>query len=144
MENIKRELGLPADSEDFPVKVALASSDLKTVDEHFGSASKLAIFGLSETDHQLLKVYGLESSTDPDANHRRIHTRLEIISQCQAVGFVACGPAVMRQMVAQRIRPLRLPEGTPIEQAFVEVRRHWRSLVQRQNTYSNLGVETNE
>jgi len=144
MENVNRELGLPEESDAFPVKVALASSDLKTVDEHFGSASKLVIFGLSETDHQLLKVFELDSSTDPEANHSRIHTRLEIISQCQAVGFVACGPAVMRQMVSQRIRPLRLPEGTPIEQAFAEVRRHWRSLVRRQNNYSNLGVEANE
>ncbi|MFM2481683.1 NifB/NifX family molybdenum-iron cluster-binding protein [Celerinatantimonas sp. YJH-8] len=121
METIQvcRELQV-AGTERELVRVAFASSDQHQVDQHFASTRRFAIYGLEPDHFQLLKI--VELSEPPLGHHQQnIETRLDLLGDCLAVYTVAVGDAVVRQLWARGIRPVRVPEGTQIVRLLDEL-----------------------
>lgn len=121
MESIQicRELQV-AGKENELVRVAFASSDQHLVDQHFASTRRFAIYGLNPEHFELLKI--VELSEPPLGHHQQnIETRLDLLGDCLAVYTVAVGDAVVRQLWARGIRPVRVPEGTKIERLLDEL-----------------------
>ncbi|CAG9000792.1 MAG: hypothetical protein CENE_02799 [Candidatus Celerinatantimonas neptuna] len=109
---IRRQLQLAGCEGDL-LRVAFASSDQHQVDAHFASSHRFAIYGINQYHHQLLKI--IELSEPPNRHHQQnIDTRLDLLSDCLAVYTVAVGDAVIRQLWARGIRPVRVPQGSQI------------------------------
>lgn len=95
------------------LKVAFATSDRNTVNQHFGSARSLAIYGIGLEDERLLKVVEF-GDLSQDGNEDKLSIKLEVLSECIAVYCRACGASAVRQLLAIGVQPVKVSEGAQI------------------------------
>jgi nitrogen fixation protein NifX len=121
---IKRTLEVTTESASTPIRVAFASSDQHQVDQHFGSASRFAIYGLDEGQCELLQI--AEFIPDQDGHQQmKIDQRLALLQGCIAVYCVAVGDSVVRQLWAHGIRPVKVDMGSDVTQLIKEFQSQW-------------------
>ncbi|MEM9589431.1 MAG: NifB/NifX family molybdenum-iron cluster-binding protein [Planctomycetota bacterium] len=95
------------------LKVAFATSDLKTVDEHFGSASRLANYEVTAQGHRFVDVSEF-SDTRQDGNENKLPAKLDALRNQHGVIAIAIGASAVRQLVAGGTQPIKLGEATKI------------------------------
>ncbi len=100
------------------LKVAFASSDLNTVNQHFGSCESLVIYGVEPGRHELLQVARFTVVEGHDQN--KLQSRIEVLQECFALFCVAVGEAVFRQLLAAGVRAIRVENETPIAQLLTQ------------------------
>lgn len=99
------------------IRVALATSDLCCVDEHFGSAKKLAIYDVSPESSRLRGVaefdYSVRGGKDDKLRHK-----FDVLEECQAVFGLAIGASAIRQLMAMGVQPIKLGEPSLISEVL--------------------------
>lgn len=113
MEVTRQLRVLDDDGDSGLLKVAFATSDRKTVNQHFGSASSFAIYGVSPDRDRLLTVTEFGDLAQ-DGNEDKLATKLEMLSDCIAVYCRACGASAVRQLLAIGVQPVKVSEGAMI------------------------------
>jgi nitrogen fixation protein NifX len=108
----------PDDSQ-FRHKVAFATFDRQHVDQHFGSAKCILIYGVSESSWMLLEA--IEYSDHPGRTHDKLPTRIADLKACSAVFCNACGASAIRQLIEQGIYPVKVGEGMDIHQLLADM-----------------------
>jgi len=103
---------------DFKIKVAFATQNRQSVDQHFGSSLGMLIYGIAEQEWHLLEA--IEYSVS-DRVHDKLPSRINDLSECSAVFCNACGAAAIRQLIEQNIQPIKVHEGYSIHQLLSEV-----------------------
>lgn len=101
-------------------KVAFASSDLKKVDQHFGSAERFAIYQVTPDEITLLEVSEF-GSLDQDGNESKLLEKFVVLDGCIAVYCLAVGPSAVRQLMSLKIQPMKVAHGTPINATLREL-----------------------
>jgi nitrogen fixation protein NifX len=95
------------------VRVAFASSDLKKIDQHFGSAERFVLYDVIPEEHTLHQVFEF-GTLDQDGNERKLLEKFVALEGCVAVYCLAVGPSAVRQLMSLNIQPLKVPFGTSI------------------------------
>lgn len=114
MMSITRKLEVLDDTDTSTlIKVAFATSDRSEVDEHFGSASCFAIYGVSPEHSKLLQVCEFGNLAQ-DGNEDKLVEKIDQLSGCIAIYCRACGASAVRQLLAKNIQPVKVSEGTSI------------------------------
>lgn len=132
MTDVTRQLRVLDDENDQSfLKVAFATSDRKTVNQHFGSAKCFAVYGVNPEDARLLTVTEF-GDLDQDGNEDKLAIKLEMLSECIAVYCRACGASAVRQLMAIGVQPVKVSEGAQIadlisalQQELVEGPSNW-------------------
>ncbi len=93
--------------------MAFATTDLKHVDQHFGSAERFAIYRVEPHHVSLLKVTEF-GQLARDGNESKLLEKFALLADCVAVYCQAVGPSAVRQLMGMKIVPLKVPEGTGI------------------------------
>lgn len=106
---------LDGDDDGTLLKVAFASSDRATVDQHFGSSRSFAIYGVNPERAQLLKVIEF-GDLDQDGNEDKLVSKLELLDGCIAVYCRACGASAVRQLLAIGVQPVKVAEAARIDE----------------------------
>jgi len=122
MSHLQRHLRV-SDEYQPSLKVAFASADLKTVDQHFGSCQSLVVYGVEPDSSELLQV--AEFQVVEGHSQDKLTSRIEVIGDCFAVFCVAVGEAVFRQLLAVGVRAIRVEAGTPIGQLIQQLQGQW-------------------
>ena len=102
------------------LRVAFASDDRTTVNQHFGAAAGFAIFALDGERAQLVEVAGFPLET-MDGNENKLPARIAALTGCAAVYCLAAGASAVKQLLAAGIQPLRLDEDEAIEPLLKEL-----------------------
>lgn len=97
------------------LKVAFASSDRETVDQHFGSSRSFVIYGVNPEHSQLLKVIEF-GDLEQDGNEDKLVAKLELLEGCIAVYCRACGASAVRQLLAIGVQPVKVAEAARIDE----------------------------
>jgi nitrogen fixation protein NifX len=97
------------------VKIAFATSDRKAVDQHFGAAESFAIYEVSEDDAKLIEVAEF-IETAMDGHEGKLAAKVELLGDCAAVYCNAAGASAIQQLLAGGIQPMRVDEGSAIEE----------------------------
>jgi len=114
MVEVTRQLRvLDGEDETTLLKVAFATSDRKSVNQHFGSAQCFAIYGVDMDDARLLTVMEFGDLAQ-DGNEDKLGVKLEQLSECIAVYCRACGASAVRQLLAIGVQPIKVSEGAQI------------------------------
>lgn len=121
---VQRNLELTHEEDEQTLRVAFASSDQHQVDQHFGSASRFAIYGFDEEQCELLQIAEFIPAQDGH-QQQKIDQRLALLKGCLAVYCVAVGDSVVRQLWAHGIRPVRVEPGTPVTGLLKELQSEW-------------------
>lgn len=97
------------------VKIAFASNDRRLVNQHFGAAEAFAIFELSESETRLVEVAEF-IETAMDGHEGKLAAKVELLGDCAAVYCNAAGASAIQQLLAKGIQPMRVDEGSSIEE----------------------------
>lgn len=97
------------------VKIAFATSDRKAVNQHFGAAEAFAVYELGELDARLVEVAQF-TETEMDGHEGKLAAKVELLGDCAAVYCNAAGASAIQQLLAAGIQPMRVDEGSSIEE----------------------------
>jgi nitrogen fixation protein NifX len=99
------------------LRIAFASSDRKSVDQHFGAAEAFAIYELSEDDAKLIEVAEFtDSDVVMDGHEGKLASKIDLLSSCAAVYCNAVGASAIKQLLAAGIQPMKVDEGALIDE----------------------------
>jgi len=99
------------------VKIAFASADRKTVDQHFGAAEAFVIYELSADDARLVEAVEFQDSdTSMDGHEGKLAGKIALLDGCAAVYCNAVGASAIKQLMAAGVQPMKVPEGTALDE----------------------------
>ena len=98
---------------DTAMKVAFASTDMKHVDQHFGSAESFALYAIDMEHIQLMEVNQFGKQVQ-DGNEDKLVAKLNSLDGCIAVYTQAVGASAVSQLKARGIQPVKVSQGADI------------------------------
>ncbi|SEF62074.1 NifB/NifX family molybdenum-iron cluster-binding protein [Vibrio hangzhouensis] len=107
------------DCSDLLVNVAFATSDRHKVDQHFGSAKGMLIFGIGKSEWHLLEA--IEYPDVHSDTHQKLPHRIRDLKGCAAVYCVACGASAVRQLLGEDISPVKVDSGQDIHRLLSQL-----------------------
>lgn len=96
------------------IKVAFASSDRRCINQHFGAAQAFAIYAIEPDRSGLIEVVQFHEAPK-DGNEGKLATKIALLSDCAAVFCQAVGVSAIQQLLAMGVQPVKVPEGTRID-----------------------------
>lgn len=108
------------------LKIAFASSDSKTVDQHFGSARSFAIFEVTpdHTDQVEINEFGVLAQ---DGNEDKLEAKMGILAGCTAVYCQAAGPSAIKRLMTIGVQPVKVSEGSVIKDLLADIQQEMKN-----------------
>lgn len=103
------------------LKVAFASTDRSSINQHFGAAEGFVIYALDEQRAQLQEVIEFPPET-MDGNENKLPAKIQSLAGCNAVYCLAAGASAVRQLLAAGVQPIRLDDEEAIEPILNQLR----------------------
>lgn len=92
-------------------RVAVASTDGKYVNDHFGRARQFLIFEINSTGYQFIELRSNVPSCNPEQADEGGHCKtIELLEDCRAVVVARIGPGAERVLAAHGIRAFTIPD----------------------------------
>jgi nitrogen fixation protein NifX len=112
---VKRGIG------DMSFRVAVASTDGKYVNEHFGRAKQFLIFEVNEKDHQFIELRQNQPSCHVEQADESGHLQtVKLLADCKAVLVARIGPGAEQYLKQHGIKALIIPDF--IDEALQQIR----------------------
>lgn len=108
------------------LRVAFASSDRSSVDQHFGASEGFAVYALDGERARLVEVVEFPPAA-LDANEARLPARVAALTGCAAVYCLAAGASAVKQLLAAGVQPIRLDDQTGIDLLLRQINRAIRA-----------------
>ena len=102
------------------LRVAFASADRATVDQHFGAATGFVIYALDGERAQLVELAEFPPET-MDGNENKLPAKIAALAGCAGVYCLAAGASAVKQLLAAGIQPVRLDDETAIEPLLKQI-----------------------
>ncbi|MCL4470743.1 MAG: nitrogen fixation protein NifX [Gammaproteobacteria bacterium] len=96
------------------MKVAFTTQDMQGVDAHFGWAKNIAIHEISADGHRFVEAIQFDGDLKEDGNEDKLAAKIDAIRDCAIVYVAAIGGSAAARVVAAKIHPVKVAEGTPI------------------------------
>lgn len=126
MSGITRRLQVLDDSDDSTLlKVAFATSDGVQVDQHFGSAQSLVLYGVDMDQVRLLNACEF-GALNEDGNEDKLAAKLALLEGCIAVYCRACGASALRQLLDIGVQPVKVLDGANIPNLLASLQQEMR------------------
>jgi len=108
------------------LKIAFATTDMETVNQHFGSAKSFAIYAVNMDDAQLLEAAEF-GELSQDGNEDKLSVKIELLDGCAAVYCQAVGGSAINQLIAKNIQPVKVHEGGKIKDLIVDLQNEMKA-----------------
>lgn len=102
------------------LRLAFASDDRATVNQHFGAAVGFAIYALDGERWQLVELAEFPPET-MDGNENKLPAKIAALAGCAAVYCLAAGGSAVKQLLAAGVQPVRLDDEAPIDALLKQV-----------------------
>lgn len=112
--------------EETALKLAFASTDMKHVDQHFGSAKSFVIYAVDMEDARLLEVIQF-GQLEQDGNEDKLVDKINALQGCVAVYSQAVGSSAVAKLKAEGIQPVKVAAGAEISDMLESVQEELRS-----------------
>ena len=109
------------------VRVAIATSDMKALDAHFGSAKRFAVYDVSKAGWSFVEALAFDDVTEESGAHKtdgddRITPKVEALAGCHLLFCLAIGGPSAARVVAARIHPIKVPAEAAIDDVLERTR----------------------
>jgi len=108
------------------LKIAFASTDMKHVNQHFGSAKSFAIYALNPEQIQFVEAAQF-GELNQDGSEDKLAVKFDLLQGCSAVYCQAVGASAVKQLVALGIQPVKVHDNSPIEKLLEDLQNELRS-----------------
>jgi nitrogen fixation protein NifX len=105
---------------DTALKVAFATTDMETVNQHFGSAKSFAIYAVDMENSELLEVAQF-GELSQDGNEDKLSVKIDLLKDCAAVYCQAIGGSAINQLILKNIQPVKVHDGSKIKDLIVDL-----------------------
>ena len=129
--SLTRRLNIVPDTEEekfmqTALKIAFATTDMETVNQHFGSAKSFAVYAVDMEEAHLLEAaeFGI---LNQDGNEDKLSVKLDLLDGCAAVYCQAVGGSAINQLIARGIQPVKVHEGGKIKNLIVDLQNEMRA-----------------
>lgn len=95
------------------LKIAFATTNMETVNQHFGSAQQFAIYCV-DPEHATLQEAAEFGKLVQDGNEDKLEAKLDMLKGCAAVYCQAVGSSAVRQLMMRGVQPIKVVEGAVI------------------------------
>jgi nitrogen fixation protein NifX len=96
-----------------PLRIAFATSDLKHVNQHFGTARGFVIYAVNAEQAELIEAVQF-SEPQQEHDENKLTIKLDVLHHCAAVYCQAIGSSAIQKLRAAGIQPLKVDIQTPI------------------------------
>ncbi|WP_236839447.1 NifB/NifX family molybdenum-iron cluster-binding protein [Beggiatoa leptomitoformis] len=108
------------------IQVAFASTDMKTVNQHFGSSESFVIYSVTATSATLREAAQFQAYAQ-DGNEDKLAEKFKLLEGCAAVYCQAIGGSAIRQLTVQGIQPVKVSEGATIHELLESLQTELRN-----------------
>lgn len=108
------------------LKIAFATSDMETVNQHFGSARSFALYAVDRDNAQLLEAAQF-GELSQDGNEGKLSVKIDLLKGCAAVYCQAIGASAINQIIAQGIQPVKVHDGSRIKDLIVDLQHEMKA-----------------
>lgn len=120
----------PLSEETRPVKVALATHDMATVNAHFAGARTLAIYDVTPDGWSLVEAVQFDEATAEDGGgghgdgpgDDRVGPRVAALEGCALLFVKAIGGPAAARVVNARVHPIKVQDDEPLDRVLERVR----------------------
>ncbi|MGZ8190750.1 MAG: nitrogen fixation protein NifX [Methylococcaceae bacterium] len=129
--SLTRRLALVQDTDEekfmeTALKIAFATTDMETVNQHFGSAKSFAVYAVNMDNAQLLEAAQF-GELSQDGNEDKLSVKLDLLDGCAAVYCQAVGGSAINQLIARNIQPVKVHEGGKIKDLIVDLQNEMKA-----------------
>lgn len=108
------------------LRIAIATQDLRSLNAHFGSARRFAIYDVTPSGSRFLRAVSFDDVTHESGEHKtdgddRITPKVAALEGCNLLFVLAIGGPAAARVVGARIHPVKLPAPEPIEDIIAKV-----------------------
>lgn len=109
-----------------PIRIAIATQDMKALNAHFGSARKFAIYDVTPETSTFIEAVAFDEVSDEGGHHRddgddRITPKVDALSGCNLLFVRAIGGPAAAKVVRAKIHPVKIADPQPIEEVISRV-----------------------
>ncbi len=108
-----------------PLRIAIATNDLETLDAHFGSAKKFAVYDVWTSDARFIAAHEFENVTKQAGKHDdqddKITPKVEALSDCAILFALAVGGPSAAKLVRAGVHPIKRKAPEPVEDILAQV-----------------------
>ncbi len=109
------------------VRVAIATSDMKALDAHFGSAKRFAVYDVTKEGWTFVEAVAFDEVTEESGSHKtdgddRITPKVAALSGCHLLFCLAIGGPSAAKVVSAKIHPIKVATPSSIEEVLEKTR----------------------
>lgn len=102
------------------LRIAIATEDMKSLNAHFGSARRFAIYDVTPTESRFVEAVSFTDVSNESGAHQRdgddkIGPKVEALTECHLLFVLAIGGPAAARVVNAHIHPVKLPKPETIE-----------------------------
>ena len=110
----------PTDDSVPRLRIAVATNDLKTLNAHFGSARRFAVYDVTPSEFRFIEALSFSEVSGEDSNHStdgddRIAPKVAALAGCNLLFVLAIGGPAAAKVVGARIHPVKLQNPESFE-----------------------------
>jgi nitrogen fixation protein NifX len=102
------------------IKVAFATTDMETVNQHFGSAKSFAVYAVDRENSELLEAAQF-GELNQDGNEDKLSVKIDLLKGCAAVYCQAIGGSAINQLILKNIQPVKVHENSKIKDLIIDL-----------------------
>ena len=95
------------------MKIAFATNDNKTVNDHFGWCRQFAIYDVTPVDSTFLMMRDVPEGGDDEVD--KINNRISAIKDCAIIYCSQIGPVAAARVIRERIHPIKVSQPEQID-----------------------------
>ena len=108
------------------LKVAFASSDMRHVDQHFGSAKSFVMYDVNIDGATMTDAVEFGALAQ-DGNEDKLEAKIEALSSCAAVYVQAIGGSAISKLARIGVQPMKVQPGAPIAALVADLQEELRA-----------------
>lgn len=94
------------------MKVAFTTTDRLHIDSHFGWATQIDVYEVSQSGYQFLETLTFEGDLKEDGNEDKLQPKLDALKGCTIVYVSAIGGSAAARLIKLRITPIKASNET--------------------------------
>ncbi len=108
------------------LRIAIATQDMKSLNAHFGSARKFAIYDVTTTQAQFVSAVAFDDVSDEQGKHKddgddRITPKVDALAGVNLLFVRAIGGPAAAKVVRAKIHPIKIADPLPIDEVIGRV-----------------------
>ncbi len=108
------------------LRVAIATQDMRTLNAHFGSAPRFAVYDVTPAEARFVEALSFDNVSDQSGAHSddgadRIGAKVEALTGCHLLFVLAIGGPAAAKVVGAHIHPVKLAAPEPIDSILARV-----------------------